>query len=210
MNIGVFTHHDEVMAPVAAITVPVLQKYCDRHGYELTVATERLSDRRIVWDKIPLLQLNLSRFNWVWYVDCDILITNHYVKLEDILSQVPPDIDCYLATDINGPNLGSFFVRNTEWSDALLNATWLQGELPETTSEQHGLINALKGMALLAGGRGGYASQNRFNSYPYELYGHPQTTPGNWRPGSFLVHLPGMTTERRVELFTEYAKEIVW
>jgi ribosome recycling factor len=63
----------------------------------------------------------------------------------------------------------------------------------------------------MTGARVGRAAQSDFNSYPYEMYGHPATTPGNWVKGSsFALHLPGMTAQRRTEIFKDYEKEIIW
>lgn len=207
MNIGVFTHHDEEMQAVANITRPVMQKYCDKHGYQFTCATERLSDRRIVWDKIPLLLQNLGRTSWAVYFDADILLTNHTINLESIIQQWP-GMDAILGTDVNGLNFGAFFVRNCPWSFGYLQRAWAKGDLPDTTSEQDGLIKSL--VEDMTGVRVGRAAQSDFNSYPYEMYGHPATTPGSWEHGHFALHLPGQTSETRARVFKDYEKEIVW
>lgn len=207
MNIGIFTHYDEVMRPVADMTVPVMQKYCDKHGYEFTALTHRLSDRRIVWDKIPLLLQNWDSAAWLLYLDADILLTNHTITLESII-QSWPEMDAILGTDINGLNFGAFLLRSCDWCRDYLIRAWAKGDLPDTTSEQDGLIKAL--LEDLTGARVGRAAQSDFNSYPYEMYGHSVATPGNWEPDHFAMHLPGMTAERRIEVFSEYLKEIIW
>jgi mannan polymerase II complex MNN10 subunit len=203
MTIGVFTFHDSLFQPVADITVPVLRAYCERHGYPLTVATERLSTQRIVWDKIPLLLENLHENNWSFFIDSDVLITNPMLKLEEFLIDVPIQSDFVLSHDMNGPNLGVFFVRNSVAARVILSDAWHMRDRADIGSEQHAIVEAMRDCerCLVT-----HVPQKRFNSYAYEDYDMPATTEGNWTPGDFAMHLPGMTVEKRVEVFRKYLK----
>lgn len=196
MTIGVYTMHDSVFAPCADITLPVLRAYCERHGYPLTVATERLSDQRVVWDKIPLLLENMHLNDWSFFIEADLLITNPEKRLESWVFGI--DSDFILTHDVNGPNLGVFFVRNSTSARVVLSDAWHMRQRADIGSEQEALIESINHSRV---GVTQY-HQRQFNSYPYEEYDLPSTTEGNWTQGDFAMHLPGMTVERRVEIFT--------
>lgn len=202
MSIGVYSFHDALFKPVADITLPVLRAYCERHGYPLTVATERLSNRRVVWDKIPLLLDNLHLNDWSFFIEADILITNPGWTLEMFLLGTG-DADIIVSDDVNGMNFGVFFVRNTTASRVVLSDAWHMRDRGDIGSEQHALIEACQDSEQVRVAR---VSQKLFNSYPYLEYGLPSTTEGNWTPGDFAMHLPGMTVEKRVEVFRRYLK----
>lgn len=200
MTIGVYTLYDDVFEPCAAITMPILLKYCERHGYPLTIATERLSEQRVVWDKIPLLLENLHLNEWSFWIDADVLITNPEIKLESFLLDCPIQSDFIWSHDGNGPNLGVFFTRNSTQARVVLSDAWHMRGRADIGSEQHAVIEACRTSerVLIT-----HVHQKRFNSYPYEAYNLPPTTEGNWTPGDFAMHLPGMTVDRRVEIFTK-------
>lgn len=203
MTIGVFTFHDDLFKPCADITLPVLRAYCERHGYPLTVATERLSNQRVVWDKIPLLLENMDRNDWSFFIEADILITNPGWTLEMFLLGIG-DTDFVVSDDVNGMNFGVFFVRNSVQARVVLSDAWHMRDRADIGSEQHALIEACRESERVQISR---VSQKLFNAYPYSEYGLPATTEGNWTEGDFALHLPGMTVEKRVEVFGRYLKE---
>jgi mannan polymerase II complex MNN10 subunit len=42
-----------------------------------------------MWSKFDMVQrvTNMSKYDWVWWMDFDTLITNTYTKLEDIIEE---------------------------------------------------------------------------------------------------------------------------
>lgn len=200
MTLGVYTMHDELFQPVADITLPVLRAYCERHGYPLTVCTERLSTKLISWDKLPLLLENLHRHDWSFYIDCDVLITNPELDLWRFLCGAE-DADFVLSHDINGMNLGAYFVRNSVSARVVLSDAWQMRDRADIGSDQPAITEALKDSPAKVY----WAPQKLFNAYPYSAeYGMPAETEGNWTPGDFAMHLPGKTVAERVEIFRKY------
>lgn len=214
-DFAIYSHTDAVMQPCADITFPVMRAYGQKHGYLVETLSERLSDRRVVWDKIPLLELNIDRAEWSLYLDADILITNHKIVMESIVEssrpwrRLYPEADVLVATDENGFNFGAALFRNTPWVHSMLKMAWEYGYDPATTSEQHGLIMACQN---LTGGRVVGLPQRVLNSYPWREYGigDPENHMGNWEPGDFALHIPGATAEQRVEIFSRYKEKILW
>lgn len=199
MKIGVFTNYDEVFKPVADITVPRMESYCKKHGYTFCADTQKLTPFRVVWEKFRVLKEVVPHYDWSLYLDTDVLITNPEIKLEKHLDD---SSEVIVAMDMNGLNCGAMFFKRTPGVIKLIEDTLRKATYPEITSEQHGFIETLADAALSVKYR--LAPQRHFNSYPYELYNLPATTIGNWEPGDFAMHLPGMTVAQRVEIFNRY------
>ncbi|KAL8903411.1 MAG: hypothetical protein Q9171_007412 [Xanthocarpia ochracea] len=132
--------------------------YADRHGYEhmwANISTYNLSHGEpIYWNKIPVLQEAFIRYpdvEWVWWMDMDIIITNHSLSLWDhvlspegmarnvVLDQMinkpgggasgwktPPsynysEVNFMIASGGWGMNIGNFLMRRSYWSEWLLD-----------------------------------------------------------------------------------------
>jgi hypothetical protein len=67
---------------------------------------------------------NAPPFDWVLYLDADILITNDAITLDALVPQAG-DGDIVFAEDVFGLNSGVWLVRNTEWARGLLQ-DWSQ------------------------------------------------------------------------------------
>lgn len=205
MKIGVFTSYDAYFEPVAAITVPVMREYCDRHGYEFKAYTERLSTRRIVWDKIQVLLYKIREFDYTVFLDADVLITNLCEPVEWWLDD---EGDVTLSRDVNGWNMGVIVIRNCCSSEKWLLRAWHVGERTGIGSEQHAMCVAMVErppdcVVTLP--------QSVSNCYPLPEYDEalPEGEDGAWKPSSFLMHLPGMPNDKRVEIFNRIVPQIV-
>jgi mannan polymerase II complex MNN10 subunit len=80
------------------------EDYAQKHGYDFRF---HFKGPLGVWDKITNIEtaIKLDRYDWIWCIDYDLLITNSTVTLEDVvddaLAQVdnPDDIDMILTSD---------------------------------------------------------------------------------------------------------------
>jgi mannan polymerase II complex MNN10 subunit len=81
--------------------------YARRHGYDLFVDWETIEPRGPYWYKFVMLEQVIAKekYDWIWWIDFDTLITNTTVKLEDIIQESlenstrPNDIDFLLNVD---------------------------------------------------------------------------------------------------------------
>ncbi|GJP34127.1 hypothetical protein CLOM_g18589 [Closterium sp. NIES-68] len=62
------------------------QSYCNRHGIECIFVTTPVSNRTPVWQKVELLARYLPRYEWIWLLDLDAIITNKSVSISDIVA----------------------------------------------------------------------------------------------------------------------------
>jgi hypothetical protein len=218
MKIGVFCYHDEPYKCVADVTMPVLRRYCERHGYGLHVSENETTERGILWKLVPDLLGGMEHYDWVVHLNTDTLITNHSFRIDQLLNRhfvIPMVLNADLEWTLND---GFLAVKNSDEGRWLLRETWGMFGAPNSLAgNRDGKVtcplNALEAMHRTS--RSAQAMmyvvpQNWCNSFLYTEYGLPETTPGHWQPGDFILHLPGRTNARRVELFTQWLPNIKW
>lgn len=201
MKIAVLCQHDEPFRPVADITVPVMREWCDRHGYDFILNTDP-PQRSIVWDRYRHLA-ETDGYDWLMHLDADVLLTNHHIRVEDLLPQAGWAVLC-----ANEREDGGFYINDGvavfsgDLSDRLILREVFKEQDPCYKCGQDVIQDAWLDektywdyITLLP--------QKCLNSFLYEEYGMPTTTPGQWSQGDFALHLPGISNHRRVELLTE-------
>lgn len=106
-------------------------EYCRRHGYDYidddTISIDQLynKERNMTWSKIPLIEKclllkdedNNSKYDYVVWIDADIVIMNFDVVLEDLINRFMGDKNILICRD-NGYliNTGMWFIKNDEKS----------------------------------------------------------------------------------------------
>lgn len=196
----VLTHYSPSYDEVAAINLPGRTAYCQRHGYAHCMKRGHYYDPNLYYaiDRLYLLldQMAIAqegRFFWV--VNIPTIITNHTIKLE---SFVDDEHDFYIHRDVNALNMGSFIIRNSEWG-----RRWVQFIIDDTKThndpwyENRSVINHAETPAWRDKVK--VVPHSGFNDYDYQRgYGMSSDTPGQWRPGSFVLALPGMDIGKRL------------
>ncbi len=97
MKIGVICGHLESLLPLARYTVHINKAdYCNRHGYSLMVPTTILAQHQdpkshaggFTWSRLDFLlrTIESGKYDWVWTVGADTLITNFTIAMEDIIA----------------------------------------------------------------------------------------------------------------------------
>lgn len=207
MNIRVFMLYTKEFDGVAAVTVPSWQRYCARHGYDLTIHRGGYGERErnIGFQKTELALNLLHGMDALMVVDCDVLVTNHTVKLESLLDN---EHSMFATHDVNGFNAGVYLIRNTGQSLAFLYTVGCVADRKGVLGEQDAM------RYLFDPGRYDdlvkILPQNSMNSYLYQEYGESRShAEGQWLAGDFLLHLPGITNERRIEIFNSTLPEVV-
>ncbi len=217
MKIGVFSYYDESYKCVADVTTPVLEKYCERHGYGLHVSDGK-NERSLFWRLVPDLLGGFDRYDWCVHLNTDTLITNHAVKIESLLDRHMVIAMCLNSAYEWTLNDGFLAAKNSLEGEWLLNQVWqrfgspnsLAGNKDGTVTCPLNAIEALHRTHQIAADMIHVVPQNRCNSFHWPEYGLSKETPGQWQQGDFLLHLPGMKNARRVEVFTEFLPKIEW
>lgn len=194
----VFAYYTPDFQPLADVTLPALRDYCVSHGYDLAVHLTHGKGIEF-WRRRAKLALALLRETDVlFFIDLDAMITNHTIRLESFLDA---GHDLFAAFDTNGLNAGVFLIRNTPEMERMM--TYIIGHIgePGVLGEQDAMRDALQSFRW--GRRFKQLLHPSINSYLYEQYGAKKLhVEGQWEPGDFILHLPGIPNPRRIEILT--------
>jgi len=99
-------------------------QYSKYHGYKLVLNRNRYdTEREIFYMKINTVIENLIKclqeksYDWIFWVDSDVVLANPNIKLETFLPDEKMDLIHFIAADDhNGLNCGVFFIRVHPWS----------------------------------------------------------------------------------------------
>lgn len=228
MNIAMITCHDENYHELASITVPVKETYCQKWGYEFVCKTsnffynntynENPSDLLIGFEKLKMvLDIFKERphLDWIHWSGTDVLITNYNVRLENI---VDDDYHIVVCFDGNGMNVDSMLIKNSKVGRGLMR--WILDNVETYRHhwwyEQQAMIdfyfqNPLGKDIIKA------LPQRVMNSYIYDLYPEWRTKPhidhtghdGDWQEGDFMLQLPGLPIQQRIDIMKEIMKKVI-
>ena len=176
------------------------RQYAKKHGYDLHIGGAEVWDRSrpIPWTKLPYILKFLDQYEYLFWSDADVMITNHDLRLEDhVLPLLPPTKDLLWTKDVCGNlNSGNMLIRG--------GSAWIK-DMFKRTYEQTDLIHHIwwenAGMVRMYLQNPGDAAKTetlddfrKFNSYvfgPKNLATDP--TARLFQPGDFLVHFAGVS-----------------
>lgn len=180
---------------LASIVLPNREEYCRAHGYELhTFEADKPTDCSGYW--LPFIALDglLPHFNVIAVLDIDMVITNRDVSLLPFV-RTP----VVAGSDIHGFNSG-FTVWRPEAMPMLKRVLASRKHFDGYPSPDQ---VALAHMLICEPGKVSIRQQRECNSYLYAEYGLVYPT-GEHQPGDFVIHFPGLSMARRIELAREY------
>jgi hypothetical protein len=200
MRIAIVTGWDAAMNGVAEVTYPNHSDYCSQHGYGHVTRHFWYEDRNPQWATLKLARECIHDWDWLCFSDVDLIFANKGVRLESFLDT---QADLVASYDVNGLNAGIIFVRNCPWAVNFLGKWWHEGPRfarhpsDEQTSLAYLLYREPKD-------RWEVVPQRRFNSFRYEFYPWLDFPEGQYLPGDFVLHLPALSNQKRIEVFKEH------
>lgn len=195
--------HDANYSDLAAITDQSKQEYCDRHGYQFHVLTEMKYSTITGFNKIhyalDLFQQH-SEIEWLLFSECDAMITNQTIKIED---RIDNDYHFIVPVDRLNLNSGNFLVRNSEQGRAYLQMIVDREESYKTVewAEQQVIIDTIDEYQDIVK----IVPQKYMNSYEPEIYDYCDArfdilgNSGAWESGDWIVHWPGTHKPTRIQ-----------
>lgn len=239
--------------------------YCQRYGYHLEVVRSirpKFEDLEghawgFSWSRLEHMaeMVESGKWDWVWCVGCDTLVTNFGISLESIIlesqtesakkrpmpkcppfpgSTAPAPVIEW-KDDKSSPRFGekhliiagervtavqadSFLVKCSNEGSAYLRDIlahygiykrhpWVENQVMIDLREKHSAITHI-------------VPQWKLNSYEYSLFYHINPAyrdgtdcygnRGQWMPGDFLIHWPGVTLKKRMELLKRYEPQVAY
>lgn len=220
MKICVFTATTGMIPELVAVTEPFKTQYCKQHGYEFRTGkldgtgdneTEKYGFKRLALIA-DLLKEDL--YDWIWVCGCDVLITNRQIKLESLIDE---NFGMVIGTEPTGCGMDSFLIRKSHGGLELVERLYEYRSKPIGGAHEQSTLDALmkedpsllKVVKLLP--------QRMLNAYKYKSlsqYGFLSQgfvtgtdflgNSGEWQPGDFVLHTPGLPySEQKLNLFAE-------
>jgi hypothetical protein len=179
---------DEYKRSVALCTLSQ-ENHAEKHGYKrITDETVFVQERDATWSKIPLLQKHLGDWEWLMWIDGDVLITNQDRKIEEFIELVQPDKFLFIGKDFQGLNAGVFLIRNCPLAHEFLRDVWaFEGYDRKLFHEQTAITELL---ATKYKGNGQILPHpfiNIMNAYDFRMDSRV-----HWLPGDFCIHFAGI------------------
>lgn len=202
MKLTIVTHHLPNHQELADITSASKRRYAERHGYRFHEQIGEYSELGFDFQRIQIIRdLFFNSENppdTIWWLGCDTMVMNHVKPVHEFLADGK---SLHIHKDVNGLNNDSFLIRRTDWTRRFLDFTLEKA--PEYAGDcwqsqriwQHYVeTDAWKdGLHILP--------HPGINSYFYDHYRWPTTTPGHFNRGDLLLHLPGMRLDERLAIF---------
>lgn len=168
-------------------------QYYSKYGFDFTYEDKSLcDDRHIAWSKILLLQRCLEQdYDYVIWIDDDILIMNHDIDFRDIINKYNPET--IMVDDNNNLsrwniNTGMIVCKRNEKTKSMLKEVW------ENAKHEHYF--------------GGVWENDTMNEYrdQYTIIPHRtiQSFTRFYKIDDFSIHFAGLDSDVRIKLRDEY------
>lgn len=205
MRIAVSVQFNEAFREVKDITFPVLEEYCERHGYEIILTWIDEPKRSIIWDRYSIIAENLKDYDYIVHMDCDVLITNLSIRLEEFCQGPIVIAQCLTESGEKRFNDGVAFFKNCFSTHGILRDIQ---EMPDDDFVKCGQ-DALEVIWRTCPYLFRIERQKAINAMPFAKYGMPEGWLGNWSEGDFVLHLPGMRNDVRCQIFREILPKVL-
>jgi len=165
-----------------------------KHGYDrITDESVFVPERDATWSKIPLLQKYLPNYDYIMWIDGDVLITNQDRRIEEFIDLLAPDKILLIGKDFQGLNAGVFVMRNCQLALDLLADAWKREELARVLFHEQTAITDLLATPKYSGKA--QVIPHRFINI-MNAYDHRMDTRVHWLPGDFCIHFAGIKDPR--------------
>lgn len=205
------------------------EEYARRHGYRMVVANDVLDRTRpAAWSKLKAVNKHLDSFDYLFYIDMDIVIMNMTIPAERFIG-LDPSKDIIMTEDWNGPNTGVWLAKRSQFSHWFLEMAWNQSQMvPPTTKDGtrypfeyeqravHYLLHSdvwskrkLPVYRDYENVRSHFlflpqCAMNSYILYPYYWSGNRETA--HYIPGDFLVHFAGKKGAVKTNLLNHFLR----
>ena len=165
------------------------ERYAQKWGYDFINQLGSLNtNRHIFWTKILALLNYITKYDYLFWIDGDAAIMNMDIDFKSLLL---PEKDFIFATDVNGINAGVFIVRCTPYAKEVLEKVYSMTEFDSHLWKEQAAFVELYNTDPKVTRMTGILPKRKFNSYL-----------DDYEPGDFILHLPGVHDNRRVDIFS--------
>jgi len=177
------------------------ENYCIKYNYDF-IDDESIynPNKPIPWSKIPLILKYIDIYDYIIWIDADILIMNDIIKFTDFIDTYN-SYDIVVGSDFRMINTGIMIIKNTDFSKNFINQIDINEYDPLEDDkeryqnwEQGSFINLYDKNYLNCQEKIKVTVPTEFNSYWF-----------NYQPGHFVLHLAGVRGQLLGNLMTEFS-----
>ena len=195
------SHEGCTFNELAKLTQPSKEAYAAAHGHDFYCKTQDFAkDKAIGWAKIEIALEKMSQYDWLFYVECDAMIMNQTIRLENIIDDSRDIIiaESKYRHNFQGINTGVMLIKCSEWNRQFFQHLCEKGQYHNGNwFEQGAIIEEVKNDS------GVRAHFKLVNNRLFNSYYHKDTPDENFRVGDFVCHAAGISNASREALFTE-------
>jgi len=207
MKICIVMFYDYKIKNYGEINYKINKKYCEKYNLDIILSNEKkYNNRYSAWERLPLLLDNISKFDYLIWVDADAFFYNDANNILDIINK-NINVNFIFSNDIHNKNIntGFFIVKNTEYSIEFLTKWAYDEELYKQNPypgwwDQGVLIYMFNNNIL----------NIQQNSIQYE-YGDLQHFNENDKVNdkTYIFHLAGKSSDVRYKTSKEYFDKLI-
>jgi len=205
--IRILQHYTPNFKPLIDLTKPIHKEYCKRHGYSFNLKEVPEYPVYNGLEKLNQILEVCKENDAALVMDADVLITNHTIKIENQFSYGKT------LSFSKGLNMGVFVIKNCWFSISIIKLMILLIEKGVCNCEQDA-IELIYSKKLVYESTTETRKHPCFNSYLSELYPEiPQPVTkeqGQWEKGCFILHVPALSIEKRIEVLNNIKQHIVY
>jgi len=118
MNIGVIMFYDDNIKSYGDINYKINKLYCEKYNLKIILSNEKkYSNRHSAWERLPLILDNISKFDYLIWIDADAFFYNDANNIVDIINN-NTNTNFIFSRDLGNKNIntGVFIVKNSHYS----------------------------------------------------------------------------------------------
>lgn len=123
MNICVIMFYDDNIKSYGDINYNINKLYCEKYDLKIILSKKKIySNRHSAWERLPLLLDNISKFDYLIWIDADAFFYNDANNIIDFIKN-NNNVNFIFSNDFgnNNVNSGFFIVKNSQYSINFLN-----------------------------------------------------------------------------------------
>jgi hypothetical protein len=181
-------------------TRPALERYADRHGYEVRVVESRLAPTRpVAWGKVALLHSLVASHRLVCWVDADAIVLDGAPDISNEVDGSGMRILHLVEHRVDGerrPNTGVMVLRGGRLASRFLERVWDQRQFVHHQWWENAAVAHLLGYRIWPSTRP--ARPSAWRPFVGFLDRSWNTIPDDPAPRPHIVHFPGLPIHERL------------
>jgi hypothetical protein len=207
MEIAILTLASDVFWDLFHLSAPNKLEYCLKWKVDLIMGYMHTATQGNTLDhqRQRAILDAFKRYDWVWFLGADTLIMNQTIDVRQFLD---PNADFIIAQDPNGLNNDSCFYRKCDETIEFINRT-----IKHLETEPHDWYAQSAAKRDMPNFKLKIVPQKLFNCYPFStevaFSGYPKDLEGDYKDGDFVLHLPSISNDRRIQVFKEQLPKVI-